>query len=305
MTSSESILKSKNRAAKGVHVLHVGANSNATEKLQSRLAFLESWEDIVQVNGGSKGVGPQGGAHRLRPALLGVQKLLASIFGEVLDGPFRNPILKMGIDTAKGECLTRVLARTNEGRVSESPIVTVVVCNLDSVLGGVALERSLGFDGLGGSQIHCHQIHKLQTRKMVHEDGGIFITHLGESPFRLAKETWLRGLKLVHGDALPWLGGGENGMLGFSFLSSPRNFRHRPKQAAGAFRRTNISQLLGDFAIERELSHLGEGCVAKAVMPSHELRLVIGRRKGVLLGLLEWRRGVEREGSMAEDRGGR
>ncbi len=58
MTSSESILKSKNRATKGVHVLHIGANFNATEKLQPGLAFFESWEDIVQVSGRSKGIGP-------------------------------------------------------------------------------------------------------------------------------------------------------------------------------------------------------------------------------------------------------
>ncbi len=48
-----------------------------------------------------KSIGPQGGADCLGPSLLGVEELLSCAFREVSDGSFSNPILKMGIDSAK------------------------------------------------------------------------------------------------------------------------------------------------------------------------------------------------------------
>ncbi|KAL3826408.1 hypothetical protein ACHAXA_008616 [Cyclostephanos tholiformis] len=77
MACREGILKGKNRATEGVHVLHICANLNAAEKLQTGLTTCKSWEDIVQ-------------------------ELLPGAFGEVAIGPFHNPILKMGIHAAKG-----------------------------------------------------------------------------------------------------------------------------------------------------------------------------------------------------------
>ena len=126
----------------------------------------------------------------------------------------------MGIDTTKGECLARLFARAHEGGVGKAPIVAVVVCNLHSVLGGIALERMLGINGFGRSQVCCHQIHKLQTREIVHKNSGILVVGPGKLPLCLSEETWLRGLQLVYGDAFSGLRGGENRMLGL-LLSAP------------------------------------------------------------------------------------
>ncbi len=116
----------------------------------------------MQVSGGPESVGPQHGAHRLRPALLGMQELLSRALGEVANGPLCNSILEMSIHSAEGEFLVRFLARADKSGVGEAPIVTVVVGNPDAVLGGVALEGSLGVDSFGRGEICFHQIDELQ-----------------------------------------------------------------------------------------------------------------------------------------------
>jgi len=69
------------------------------------LTSLKRWQDIVEVGGRAKSIGPQGGADCLGPSLLGVEELLPCAFREVSDGSFSNPILKMGIDSAKSDLL--------------------------------------------------------------------------------------------------------------------------------------------------------------------------------------------------------
>ncbi len=116
----------------------------------------------MQVSGGPESVGPQRGAHRLRPALLGMQELLSRALREVANGPLCNFILEMSIHSAEGEFLVRFLARVDKSGVGKAPIVAVVVGDPDAVLGGVALEGSLGVNGFGRGEICCHQIEELQ-----------------------------------------------------------------------------------------------------------------------------------------------
>ena len=58
-------------------------------------------------------------------------------------------------------------------------------------------------------------------------------------------------------------------------MSSSGYLGHGTKKASCAGRRLDLGQSLWDLAIKRELLELGEGQVAKAVMPAHELGLVV------------------------------
>jgi hypothetical protein len=68
----------------------------------------------------------------------------------------------MSIHSAEGEFLVQFLARADKSGVGKAPIVAVVVGNPDAMLGGVALEGSLGVDGFGRGEICCYQIDELQ-----------------------------------------------------------------------------------------------------------------------------------------------
>ncbi len=98
-------------------------------------------------------------------------------------------------------------------------------------------------DGLVLGEICRHQIDKLQARVVVDEDGGVAESGFGECPLCLAIETWLGGLHVVHGDALPWLGCSKDRMiLATMSFGAPRNLHHGPKEAAGASRRANVGE---------------------------------------------------------------
>ncbi len=58
--------------------------------------------------------------------------------------------------------MVQFLARADKSGVGKAPIVAVVVGNPDAMLGGVALEGSLGVDGFGRGEICCYQIDELQ-----------------------------------------------------------------------------------------------------------------------------------------------
>ena len=81
---------------------------------------------------------------------------------------------------------------------------------------------------------------------------------------------------MIDGDALPWLGGDEDLVRGLGLFTAPRNFSHRAKEAASALGWRDCRQLLGDFPVEGELLQLGEGKMAEAIVPTHELGLIVG-----------------------------
>ena len=97
----------------------------------------------MQMSGRPESVGPQRGAHCLRPALLGMQELLLCALGEVVNGPLCNSILEMSIHSAEGEFLVQFLAQADKSGVGEAPIVAVIVGNPDAVLGSVAPKACL------------------------------------------------------------------------------------------------------------------------------------------------------------------
>ena len=82
--------------------------------------------------------------HCLRPASACVEQFLARALQEVADGALYDPILKVGIDAAEGELLSRFMAGLFEGVVLEAPIVAVVVEYPHAVLGGECLEGAIG-----------------------------------------------------------------------------------------------------------------------------------------------------------------
>jgi hypothetical protein len=48
--------------------------------------------------------------------------------------------------------------------VGKATVATMVVCELDAMLGGKTFEGMLCINHLGGCQISCHQVDKLQTQ---------------------------------------------------------------------------------------------------------------------------------------------
>ncbi len=78
-------------------------------------------------------------------------------------------------------------------------------------------------------------------------------------------------------------------MIGLGFLVLPGKLPHHAKKAACALGRQNLCKLLWDLAIEGELLKLREAQVAKAVMPAHEIGLIVSGHKLDVFGFLGWR----------------
>ena len=131
---------------------------------------------------------------------------------------------------------------------------------------------------------------------MVDEDGGIAESGFGECPLCLAIEAWLGGLHVVHGDALPRLGCSKDRMiLVVMSFGAPRNLCHGPKEAAGASRRVNVGEAHWNLTVEGKDFQTQEGFVPEAVVPSHQLSVVLESREGILVLLGKRRRRVERQ----------
>jgi hypothetical protein len=112
----------------------------------------------------------------------------------------------------------------------------------------------------------------------------------------LGIEAWLGGLHMVNGDALPRLGCNKDRMIlvAMSF-GAPRNLCHGPKEAAGALRRANVGEARWNLTVEGKDFQTQEGFVPKAVVPLHQLSLVIGSGEGILVLLGKRRRWVEHQ----------
>jgi hypothetical protein len=78
-------------------------------------------------------------------------------------------------------------------------------------------------------------------------------------------------------------------------FGAPKNLSHGSKEAAGAARRAEVGEPLWYLAVEGEDFQMQEWFVPKAVVPSHQLSLVIGSGEGILILLDERRRRVERQ----------
>ena len=67
--------------------------------------------------------------------------------------------------------------------VGKSPIVSVIVLDGDTMIGGIILEGYFGGHGLLGRVIDL-EVHKVQTRVVVHKNGAAFVPLLDEFPVR-------------------------------------------------------------------------------------------------------------------------
>ena len=95
---------------------------------------------------------------------------------------------------------------------------------------------------------------------------------------------------MVNGDALPRLGGGKNRVsdIALSF-AAPRDFCHGPIAAASTARGVNASESQGDFPVCSQRLEVDKRRVAQAVMPPHQLCLIVRSRNAVLIFLGEGR----------------
>ena len=213
-------------------------------------------------------------------------------------------VLKVGIDPTEGELLTLSLACFAKHAVCQATIVAVVVLDAHSVLSGKSFKGALCINGLGIGKVAHHEVDQLAMGEVVNKNGGVVIARFGECAFCLAIKTWLCQLHVIDRDALPWLGGGKDGMALLSVLfGAPRNFGHGPKKAASASGWPNLCELGWDLAIERELFQFGEGSVAETIMPSHQLGLIIGSCDRVLVIVIKDGRGVKSEGITLQEVG--
>jgi hypothetical protein len=208
-----------------------------------------------------------------------MEELFLSALGEVLDGLLRDAILEVGIDPAKGELLALAFAGFAEHTVRELTVVAVVMLHLHPVLSGKLFKCKLCIDGLGRGKVACHKVNKLETQIVVDKYCCVLVACLGKHALCLGVKPRLSQLHVVDGDALPRLGCGKDGMtIVASCFGVPTNFGQSPKKAAGAAWRLDVGKFGGDLAIVGELAKAGEQGVAKAVVPTHQLGLVVRSR---------------------------
>jgi hypothetical protein len=81
---------------------------------------------------------------------------------------------------------------------------------------------------------------------------------------------------LVNRDTFSWLGCNEDFVRSLGFLASPWELGHCAKEAAGALGRHDLGKFLWDLTVESYLFELGKAQVAKRVVPTHELSLIVG-----------------------------
>ena len=100
---------------------------------------------------------------------------------------------------------------------------------------------------------------------------------------------------MVDQNALPRLGCDEDLVRGFGLFATPRNLGHGAEEAASAPGQRHLGQLLGDFPVLGHLLSSFEGSVAEAVVPLHQLGLVVGGSKSRVVILCRWGRGIKGE----------
>ena len=142
---------------------------------------------------------------------------------------------------------------------------------------------------------------KAKAREVVHEDGHCLVSILGETSFQLHKEPNMGKDNVVNGHALPWLGCDKDLVISLGPFAAPRYFHHGPKEAACALGWRHLGKTTRDLAILGKDLEFWEGEVAEAVMPSHQLGMIVGGSELKFLVLLKRRRGVKGEGAAASN----
>ena len=100
--------------------------------------------------------------------------MLACALGEVANAALGNAILEVGVYATEGKLLVGVIACLFEGIVGELPVVTVIVLDLNAVLGGKGLKGVFGSDGFNQRVINL-RVEVSQATVVVDEDGSAAI----------------------------------------------------------------------------------------------------------------------------------
>ncbi len=90
-------------------------------------------------------------------------------------------------------------------------------------------------------------------------------------------------------------------MISLGFLSLPGKLGHHPQKSASALGWQNLCKLLRDLTIEGKLLELGKAQVAKLVVLTHKLSLLVSGRELDVLSLLCWRQGVKGKRPLLDD----
>ncbi len=208
-------------------------------------------------------------------------------FREVSDGSLGDAILEVGIYPTEGELLPCVVACLSEGVVMEVSVVAMVVQDFDSVFCHVLFEGRLNGKCFVGLAVEL-ELYKLKVAVVVDKDNSKLVALLGEFAFQSCIKSHFRCHHLVDQDTLSRFGCNKDLMVGLGFIALTRKLCHCTKNAACTFGRQHLGKLLWDLAVEGKLLKLGEAQVTKAVMPLHELGLIVSGRKLDVFGFLCW-----------------
>ncbi len=146
-----------------------------------------------------------------------------------------------------------------------------------------------------------HEMDKVKVQEVVNEDGRCLISFLGEPFFQRHKEANMGRDHVVDEHALPRLGCNKDLVSSLGLFAAPRYFCHGLEEAACALGRRHLGKATRDLAILGKDLEFWEGEVAKAVMPLHQLGLIIGGVELEFLVFLKRRRGVKGEGAAASN----
>jgi hypothetical protein len=124
------------------------------------------------------------------PSSLCVQEHRPCRLGDIPNGSLGDAILEMGVDTTKGKCLLVCIAVLLECIVCKSPVVGMVVFDVNAVLFCKSLESYFGLDGFGGRHAG-HQMDESQPRIVVDKYGGGVVSTRSEPSLELSKESSL------------------------------------------------------------------------------------------------------------------
>jgi hypothetical protein len=90
-----------------------------------------------------------------------------------------QPYFGNGIYAAEGKLLPSLVARLLESTVMELSVVSMVMLDADTMVGGKLLKCLFGGDGLDGGIVDL-KMDKLQWGVVIHEDGGTPVSLFGE-----------------------------------------------------------------------------------------------------------------------------
>lgn len=131
--------------------------------------------------------------------MLGVDQHGLRVLREFLDPPLGNPVLMMDVHPARRNCLAPLGHIVRPLALRKSPVVCMVVSDVNPMLGSISFEGVLPLQSLfptGG----LLTVYVSKSCIVVHEDGGTSVPCFGGCPLQLGDEPWSCALQLVNRD---------------------------------------------------------------------------------------------------------